>query len=100
MCREKAFLLAAVILVMASVANAGLVLTVNGLDTSMPIEVKAGDDIAIAVAGQTNVQKESCSVTCEMGGKLEPLLGPSSLAEKAKQGDYLFTFEDQYCPVV
>jgi len=38
MCRGKAFLLTAVILVMASVANAGLVLTVNGLDTSIPIK--------------------------------------------------------------
>ena len=80
---------------MASVANASLVLTVNGLDTSMPIEVKADDDIIIAVAGQTDEQKESYSVTCEIGGKLTPLPEPNTLAEKAKEGDYLFTFEDE-----
>ncbi len=94
MCRGKTFLLTAIVLIMASVANAGLVLTVNGLDTSMPIEVKA-DDIIIAVAGQTDEQKESYSVTCEMGGKLEPLPEPNTLAEKPKEGDYLFTFEDE-----
>lgn len=95
MCRGKAFLLTVVVLIMASVANAGLVLTVNGLDTSMPIEVKADDDIIIAVAGQTDEQKESYSVTCEMGGKLTPLPEPNTLAEKPKEGDYLFTFEDE-----
>lgn len=95
MCRGKTFLLTSIVLIMASVANAGLVLTVNGLDTSMPIEVKADDDIIIAVAGQTDEQKESYSVTCEMGGKLEPLPEPNTLAEKPKEGDYLFTFEDE-----
>ena len=94
MCRGKTFLLTAIVLIVASVANAGLVLTVNGFDTSMPIEVKAHDDIIIAVAGQTGKQTESYSVTCEMGGKLEPLPEPNTLAEKPKEGDYLFTFED------
>jgi len=95
MCGGKTFLLAVVVLIMASVANADLALTVNGHDTSMPIEVKADDDIIIAVAGQTDEQKETYSVTCEMGGKLEPLPGPTTLAEKPKEGDYLFTFEDE-----
>jgi len=94
MCRGKSFLLT-VVLIVTSVANAGLVLTVNGLDTSMPIEVKADDDIIIAVAGQTDEQKGSYSVTCEMGGKLEPLPEPNTLAEKPEEGDYLFTFEDE-----
>lgn len=95
MCNQKAFLFVAITLAMASVANAGLVLTVNGLDTSMPIEVKADDDIIIAVAGQTDEQKKSYSVICEMGGKLEPLPESNTLAEKPKEGDYLFTFEDE-----
>ena len=82
-------------LAMISVANAGLVLTVNGLDTSMPVEVEPDDDIIIAVAGQTDEQKESYSVTCEIGGKLTPLPEPNTLAEKPKEGDYLFTFEDE-----
>lgn len=69
-------------------------LTVNGLDTSMPIEVKA-DDIIIAVAGQTDEQKESYSVTCEMGGKLEPLPEPNTLAEEPTLDRYLFTFDNE-----
>jgi len=80
---------------MASVANVGLVLTVNGLDTSMPIKVNADDDIIIAVAGQTDAPEQSYSVTCEMGGRLESLPEPNTLAEKPKEGDYLFTFEDE-----
>jgi hypothetical protein len=83
-CRGKAFLLAAIVLITASVANADLALTVNGLDTSMPVEVEPDDDIIIAVAGRTDEQKESYLVTCEMGGKLTPLRtmsGPNS--EKA-----------------
>jgi hypothetical protein len=95
MCTGKTFLLTAIVLIMASVADAGLVLTVNGFDTSMPIDVKTDDDIIIAVAGQTDEQKESYSVTCEMGGKLTPLPEPNSLTEKPKEGDYLFTFEDE-----
>jgi len=95
MCRGKTFLFTAVILIMASVANAGMVLTVNALDTSMPVEVKADDDIVIAVSGQTDAQKQSYSVICEMGGKLEPLPEPNTLAQKPKEGDYLFTFEDE-----
>ena len=80
---------------MISVAKADLTLTVNDLDTSMPIEVKADSDIIIAVTGQTDEQKESYSVICEMGGKLEPLPEPNTLAENSEEGNYLFTFEDE-----
>ncbi|MHC4573609.1 MAG: hypothetical protein ACYS76_05685 [Planctomycetota bacterium] len=80
MCRGKTFLLTVIVLIMASVANADLTLTVNGLDTSMPVEIKPDDDIIIAVAGQTDEQKESYSVACEIGGKLTPLPEPNSLA--------------------
>ena len=84
-----------ILLAMVSIANADLVLTVNGLDTSMPIEVESKDDIIIVVTGQTDEQKESYSVTCEMGGKLKPFTELNTLAEKPKEGDYLFTFEDE-----
>lgn len=83
----KTFLAVVAILVVVSNANAELILTVNGLDTSMPIEVKANDDIIIGVAGQIGEQKEIYSVTCEMGGKLTPLSEPNSLAEKPKEGE-------------
>jgi len=54
-------------LAMISVANADLTLTANGLDTSKPIEIEPDGDIIIAVSGQTDEQKESYSVTCEVG---------------------------------
>ncbi len=94
MCRGKTFLSTAVILVMASVANASLVLTLNGLDTRMPIEVKADDDIIIAVAGQTDEQEQRYSVTSKMGGKLEPLPEPNSRVKKPMDC-YLFKFEEE-----
>ncbi|MBN2456958.1 MAG: hypothetical protein JXB29_10580 [Sedimentisphaerales bacterium] len=77
-------------LAMISVAKADLTLTVNGLDTSIPMEVDVDDNIVIAVAGQTDEQKESYSVTCKIGDKLTPVPEPNSLAEKPKEGDYLF----------
>jgi hypothetical protein len=64
-----------IVLAMVSVANANLTLTVNRLDTSKII-IAGGDDIVIGVAGQTDVQEQNYSVTCEMGGKLEPLPEP------------------------
>lgn len=77
-----------------AIASAGMTLTVNGVDASMPIEVTPGDDIIIAVAGQTNEPTESYSVTCEMGGELTPLPEPNTLAAEPEQVDYLFTFVD------
>ncbi len=92
---KKIFLLVAIALTMVSIANADLVLTVNGLDTTKPIEVEPNDNIIIAVAGQTDEQRESYSVTCEMGGKLEPFSEPNTLAEEPTLDRYLFTFEDE-----
>ena len=94
MCNQKIFLLVAIALTMVSIANAELVLTVNGLDTSKPIEIEGNDDIIIGVTGQTDAQKQSYSVTCEMGGKLEPFSEPNTSAEESMSDRYLFTFED------
>ena len=80
---------------LTGICFAELTLTVNGLDTSMPVQVEPDDDIIIAVSGQTNEQKESYSVTCEMGGKLTPLPEPNTPTEEPNEGDYLFTFEDE-----
>lgn len=93
--RGKSFLLVAILLTTASVINANLILTVNGLDASKPIEIEQGKEIIIAIAGQTNEQKESYSVTCEMGGKLTSLSERNSLVEKSKESDYLLTFESK-----
>ena len=84
-----------ILLGMVSIANGDMTLTVNGLEASMPVEVKADTDIIVAVAGQTDEQKESYSVTCEMGGKLEPLSEPNTSAEELMSDRYLFTFDDE-----
>jgi len=97
----RAVLTAAIVLTIASIANADLTLTVNGLDTTEPIEVEPDHDIIFTVAGQTDEQKESYSVTCEMAGKLEPLPEPNTLGENLKEGDYFFTFTDEaWCSVM
>ena len=54
-----------ILLAMVSIANADLVLTVNGLDMSKPVEIETKANIIIAVTGQTGKQKQSYSVTCE-----------------------------------
>ena len=90
----KRSLIIIIVLCCQSVASADLALTVNGLDTSKPIEVAGNSNIIIGVAGQTNEQKESYAVTCEMGGKLKPFTEPNTLAEVPTLERYLFTFED------
>lgn len=95
---KKTSTLAAIILIIltvVSVAKADLTLTVNDLDASERIEVRPDDDIIIAVAGQTDEQKENYLITCEVGGKLTPLPGPNTLSEEQKENKYLFTFEDE-----
>ena len=92
---EKVRLISILLVALISVANADLTLTVNGLDTSMPVEVEPGGDIIIAVAGQTDEQKESYSVTCDTGGKVERLSEPNTTAEQQSPDRYLFTFENK-----
>jgi len=86
---QKAFLFTAIVLAVASIANADLTLTVNGLDTSNPIEIKS-QDIVIGVAGKPEQLKQVYSITCEAGGKLETLAKPK---HTGKKGEYLFTFD-------
>ncbi len=92
---KKTSVLAIFLLTVVPVAEADLTLMVNDLNVSEWIEVRPDDDIIIAVAGQTNEQKESYSVTCEVGGKLTPLPEPNTLAEKPENNKYLFTFDDK-----
>jgi len=83
-----------IVLVMISVANADLSLTVNGLDATKPLEIKGKENLVIAVAGESDAKAQDISVTCNMG-KLEPLSGPNTLAEKPTSGKYLFNFTDE-----
>jgi hypothetical protein len=93
--KMKRLLIIIIVLCCQFVANADLTLTINGLDTSKPIEVKGNSNIIIGVAGQTNEQKESYFVTCEMGGILKPFTEPNALAEIPVLDQYLFTFKDE-----
>jgi len=84
-----------IVLAMASAAKGTLTLKVNGLDTSKIITVEGGDEIVIEVAGQTDEQVQSPSVTCEIGGKLEKLADANTSAEKQKEYAYVFNFDDE-----
>src|SRR4030043_1366601 len=90
----KRLLIIIIVLCCQTVANADLALTVNGLDTSKPIEVTGNSNIIIGVAGQNKERKENYSVTCEMGGKLKLITEPNILAGMPTLELYLFTFED------
>jgi len=70
---------------MISVANAELILTINELEATKPLEIKGKEDLIIAIAGKSEAKTQDISVTCDMG-KLEPL---------TKLGNYLFTFTDE-----
>jgi len=74
-----------IVLVMISVANAELILTINELEATKPLEIKGKEDLIIAIAGKSEAKTQDISVTCDMG-KLEPLTKP---------GNYLFTFTDE-----
>jgi hypothetical protein len=91
---QKAFLLAAIVLTMASVANAELTLTVKELDTSTPVEVNGKDNLVIAVAGPNKDESDETLVTAVIG-KLEPLIEANTPAKRAISRQYLFNFTDE-----
>jgi len=82
MCRGKTLLITAIVLAMVSIANAELILTINELDATKPLEIEGKEDLIIAIAGQSDAKTQDISVTCDTG-KLEPLNEPDK---------YLFTF--------
>ncbi len=91
MYRQKTLLFAAVILAIygpatASVSNADLILTLNGLDAAKElVEIKGKNNLVIAIAGQSDANAQDVSIACD-NGKLEPLTEP---------GKYLFTVTDK-----
>ena len=95
MCNRRTFLLAVAVLAVTSVANADLILTLNGLDTAKePVEIKGKNNLVIAVAGDTKVDPDAYSVTAT-GGVLEPITEPNAISSQAEAGEYLFTFQDE-----
>jgi len=80
---KRSFLIL-ILLAVVSVANADLILTLNGVDAAKePLEIKGKDNLVIAVASQAQVDANDYSITSS-GGTL-----------KAHTGGYLFTFEDE-----
>jgi hypothetical protein len=82
MYNQKIPIFAIVILAVASIANAELTLTINGFDAAKLPEIKGRDNLVITIAGQSDIEAQDISITCDTG-KLEPLKEP---------GKYLFTF--------
>jgi len=95
---QKAFLLTAVVLAMASVSNAELAFTVNGLDVTNPLEINGEEDLIIAVVEKNEAKAQDISVTTD-GGKLEQLTEPNTLAEEPTSVKYLFNFTDEISAV-
>lgn len=70
-----------ILLAMVSVANADMILTLNGVDAAKePLEIKGKNDLIIAVSGQTQVDVNDYSITA------------SDDSLEVRTGDYLFTF--------
>lgn len=74
---------------MVSIANAELSLTIRGLDTTKPLQIKGKENLIIAIAGQSEAKAQEISVTCDKG-RLELLTKPS----KRASDKYLFTFAE------
>jgi len=92
---KKAFLLAAIVLTLTSAANADLVLTLNGFDTTTEFaEIKGKDNLVIAVAGDTEVYPNAYRIEAA-GGVLKAKAGPTTASPQAKNEEYSFTFEDE-----
>jgi len=96
------------ILSISSVVNAGITLTVNGLDSSIqPLELKSDEQILIGPAGEAELEQKKYDLSLVVtGGTLEDL---SSLTSKKSEsaetvqitagsldevGQYLFSFSD------
>lgn len=70
---RKTFLIFAAALTVVSTANANLILTLNGTDTSdFPLIIWNVGDLLVAVAGSTQIEPNDVSVSA-VGGALEPV---------------------------
>ncbi len=86
---KKTFLLAVIILTLTSAANADLVLTLNGLDTTEGYaHIEGKNNLVIAVAGDTEVDPNSYHIEA-VGGVLQA--NPNTVSPE----NYSFTFEDE-----
>ncbi len=92
--RQKSSLLFALVLMMASIANAELTLTVNGLDVATTLEITGKEDLIIAVAGQSDAKAQDILVIAD-SGKLELLTEPNVPADEPTSVKYLFSFTDE-----
>jgi len=90
----KAFLAAILVLTAASIAEAGLMLTVNGLDTASIPEIPCKGSLVIAVSGQSDGKLRDLAVSSDVG-KLEPLILAGTPAKERAPGEYQLTFADE-----
>jgi len=95
MLSHRTLLFTAIILTITSIANADLVLTLNGVDAVREaLEVEGKDNLVISIAGDTKIDANACSVTA-VGGVLKPITEPTTVSSETQGGSYLFTFEDE-----
>ncbi|MCG7854144.1 MAG: hypothetical protein MIO92_16635 [Methanosarcinaceae archaeon] len=90
----KAFLAAILVLTAASMAEADLILTVNGLDTAGILEIPCKGSLVIAVSGQSDVRLRDLAVISDTG-RLEPLIVAGTPAKERVPGEYQLTFADE-----
>jgi len=90
----KAFLAAILVLVAAPMAEAGLILTVNGLDTASIPKIPCKGSLVIAVSGQSDGKLRDLAVSTD-AGKLEPLITGSTPGKEQAPGEYELTFSDE-----
>ncbi|AQQ08503.1 hypothetical protein L21SP3_00286 [Sedimentisphaera cyanobacteriorum] len=82
------------ILVISSIANAEVLLTINGIDAAKEFaEIKGGEEIIIAIEGEKE-KDVNYFVTPEMGCKIEPITNIESVV-KEPNASYLFSFEEE-----
>ncbi|MFA5251408.1 MAG: NosD domain-containing protein [Phycisphaerae bacterium] len=88
---KKAFLLAIIALTLISSANADLILTFNGLDTTNECpDIKGKDNLVIAVTGDTEIDPNAYRIEA-VGGVLEAKADSNTVGPQA----YSFTFEGE-----
>ena len=91
---QKAFLAAILVLTAASMAEAGLILTVKGLDTAGIPKIPCKGSLVIAVSGQSDVKLRDLAVSTDVG-KLEPLIAAETPGKEPAPGEYELTFADE-----
>ena len=90
----KMIVISAMALATASVVNAEVVLTLNGIDAvKEPVEIVGKEDLIVAVEGEV-VEDVVYLVTVEKGGEIKPVTSLESSVQKLPES-FLFRFDEE-----